>query len=310
MRPTFLCSRSGLLRLAAPLTPRRTPQRSFHINCPARQTATAFLRPIPAAVTAQISAFRERTKISIADDHTLLDAITHPSYRYNDTVNVDGDRFFRLQLLGDKVLNLYVAEYILAKYPQLPAPSVSSVAEAYIGTRAMAGVAKTFGIQNVMRWKGSKVPDTPGEAVIAGRVMQALLGAIYQENGMVAARDFIIANILSRAVDMETHLKLAHPKTVLAAVAKSKKLSKPVSRLLKETGRLSHAPVFVVGVYSGVQKIGEGYGSSLKMAEARAVTDALKRHYLEEVKNVKLPSEIDEDSTTFFEDEAVAAAKQ
>ena len=40
-------------------------------------------------------------------------------------------------------------------------------------------------------------------------------------------------------------------------------------RLLKETGRLSNSPVFVVGVYSGIEQLGEGFGSSLKMAEYR-----------------------------------------
>ena len=40
-------------------------------------------------------------------------------------------------------------------------------------------------------------------------------------------------------------------------------------RLLKETGRLSISPVFVVGIYSGGEKLGEGFGSSLKIAEFR-----------------------------------------
>lgn len=40
-------------------------------------------------------------------------------------------------------------------------------------------------------------------------------------------------------------------------------------RLLKETGRFSNSPVFVVGIYSGQDKLGEGFGSSLKMAEYR-----------------------------------------
>jgi large subunit ribosomal protein L44 len=40
-------------------------------------------------------------------------------------------------------------------------------------------------------------------------------------------------------------------------------------RLLKETGRFSNSPVFVVGVYSGAEQLGEGFGSSLKMAEYR-----------------------------------------
>lgn len=69
-------------------------------------------------------------------------------------------------------------------------------------------------------------------------------------------------------------------------------------RLLKETGRFSNSPIFIVGIYSGVDKLGEGFGSSLKMAEyrvcnspfyhstliivvlAQAAEDALHRLYL------------------------------
>ena len=45
-----------------------------------------------------------------------------------------------------------------------------------------------------------------------------------------------------------------------------------LDRLLKETGRFSNSPVYVVGVYSGADKLGEGFGSSLKMAEFRVST--------------------------------------
>ena len=68
-------------------------------------------------------------------------------------------------------------------------------------------------------------------------------------------------------------------------------------RLLKETGRYSNSPVFVVGIYTGPDQLGEGFGSSLKMAEyrvryllssvfciflsaAKAAEDALHRVYL------------------------------
>lgn len=53
-----------------------------------------------------------------------------------------------------------------------------------------------------------------------------------------------------------------------------------LSRLLSETGRLSSSPVFVVGIFSGSDKLGEGFGTSLKMAEYRAAEDALHRLYL------------------------------
>ena len=40
-------------------------------------------------------------------------------------------------------------------------------------------------------------------------------------------------------------------------------------RLLKETGRFSNSPVFVVGIFSGADQLGEGFGASLRMAEYR-----------------------------------------
>lgn len=46
-------------------------------------------------------------------------------------------------------------------------------------------------------------------------------------------------------------------------------MTRRFTRLLKETGRHSISPIFVVGVYSGADKLGEGFGSSLKMAEYR-----------------------------------------
>lgn len=46
-------------------------------------------------------------------------------------------------------------------------------------------------------------------------------------------------------------------------------------RLLKETGRFSNSPIFVVGIYSGADKLGEGFGNSLKMAEYRVCDQTL-----------------------------------
>src|SRR5882762_8832069 len=46
-------------------------------------------------------------------------------------------------------------------------------------------------------------------------------------------------------------------------------LRSPLHRLLKETGRFSNSPIYVVGIYSGADQLGEGFGSSLRMAEYR-----------------------------------------
>jgi large subunit ribosomal protein L44 len=56
----------------------------------------------------------------------------------------------------------------------------------------------------------------------------------------------------------------------------------PVSRLIAESGRHTRTPVFVVGLYSGREKLGEGQGASLKEAKARANINALRAWYLYE----------------------------
>lgn len=64
--------------------------------------------------------------------------------------------------------------------------------------------------------------------------------------------------------------------------------------IISETGRLSRHPVFVVGVYSGHDKLGEGVGSSLDEARNRAAVAALKSWYLYSPLEVYLPSDTED----------------
>lgn len=100
--------------------------------------------------------------------------------------------------------------------------------------------------------------------------MQALIGALStQGNSPNGAQSFVHAHILSRSIDPKPYLNMSNARHLVATLFHSKKMERPTMRLLKETGRLSATPTFVVGCYAGLEKIGEGYGSSLKMAELR-----------------------------------------
>ena len=99
---------------------------------------------------------------------------------------------------------------------------------------------------------------------------------------MAATRGFIHSYLLSRRLDLASLLKFHDPKRVLSATCKKYGKPAPQSRMIAETGRLSINPVFVVGVYSGAVKLGEGTGSSIRMAEYHAAEDALRRLYLSE----------------------------
>ncbi|KND01661.1 mitochondrial 54S ribosomal protein YmL3 [Spizellomyces punctatus DAOM BR117] len=296
MRTLLLGSRTRVVRAWCQQAPCTTLQ-----SRPISYTST----PSPQDL-AKLSAFSARTGFQFSDNKLLNEALTHKSFPSGPK-----SAFSRLQYLGGKVLGLYVTEHVYMKFPELPAESVESVVKAYIGDKALASLGKHFGIPTVMRWKGNSEETSQisanGEALVAGKVLQALIGALYQDKGAKITRQFVHAHFLSRSVDIESHLKLLNPKRLLVQITKAKGQVRPVSRLVKESGRQSSSPVFIVGIYSGVEKIGEGHGSSLEMAETRAVRDALQKHYLQEVKDIKLPSDLDEDSITFFDKDATNA---
>jgi large subunit ribosomal protein L44 len=116
-------------------------------------------------------------------------------------------------------------------------------------------------------------------------VPRALTALIYQKCSLPSARQFVHSYFLSREVDLRGMIKFFDPKKALLEMVLKLRRERPKSRyvpsttgslsltvpnrLLKETGRFSNSPVFVVGIFSGADQLGEGFGSSLKMAEFR-----------------------------------------
>lgn len=98
---------------------------------------------------------------------------------------------------------------------------------------------------------------------------RALTALIYHHRSLSVARKFAHTFFLSRLVDLRGLIKFRDPKLALSFTVEQFGRERPISRLLRESGRNSSAPVFVVGIFSGVDKLGEGFGGSLKMAEYR-----------------------------------------
>ncbi|KAF8475343.1 hypothetical protein DFH94DRAFT_635655 [Russula ochroleuca] len=203
-----------------------------------------------------------------------------------------------LSTLGNVLLGLFASEFVTASYPHLPTRVVKAAVSAYVGPNTCAGVAKEVGAAPLLRWH--RTPSTPLKPAVLhydalSSITRSLVALIYQRRSLSSARKFAHQFFLGREVDLRKMLKFRDPKVALTETVAKFGREIPVSRLLKETGRFSNSPVFVVGVYSGAEQLGEGFGSSLKMAEYRAAEDALHRLYL-----TKTPPEMVRLPTTTF----------
>lgn len=122
--------------------------------------------------------------------------------------------------------------------------------------------------------------------------VRALVGALSLHAGRPAAKSFVTSHILSRHLELSSLFAFKEPVRELARLCQRENFEHPVARMLSETGRHSRTPVFVVGIYSGHDKLGEGSGPSLADARVRASVAALKAWYLYSPgRDVRLPSE-------------------
>ncbi|KAI0792111.1 60S ribosomal protein L3 [Abortiporus biennis] len=253
--------------------------------------------PTPTA----LSAFAHRIGLAstLKSPNLIEQACTHPSviplyekYRPSNALPATNGN---LAALGNALLGLFATEFVNATYPHLPTRVLKAAVSAYVGDTSCAYIAKEMGATPLLRWH--RLPNTPTRPAVLhadamSSIPRALTGLVYQERSLLGARSFVHKFFLSRDIDLRSMIKFRDPKLALQETVNKYGRERPVSRLLKETGRFSNSPVFVVGIYSGADKLGEGFGSSLKMAEFRAAEDSLLRLYLtrQPPQTVQLPS--------------------
>lgn len=141
--------------------------------------------------------------------------------------------------------------------------------------------------------KGEEETYNHFQDVAYSSFVQAVVGSIFTHCGREAARDFVKSHILSRQVPLDGMFQFKLPTRELAMLCAREGFQAPTARLESETGRMSRTPVFVVGIYSGTEKLGEGAGASLDIARWKASMNALKAWYLYSPGNkVRVPSDM------------------
>lgn len=196
-----------------------------------------------------------------------------------------------LAVRGRSVMLHYIHEYLYFNYPKLRAVMLRDIRDFLNSDSVVMDLASHLGITQLIHT--SKILSDPSNASVIRTAFCSVVGLLYENQGGKAARsfvhDFIISQLASQ--DLSELIKLQQPRFILHAILRSKGKHRPASRLIKESGRATHFPSFVVGVYSGAELLGEGCGTSLKRAEREAMLAALRTHFQTELSNVVLPSD-------------------
>ncbi|GJJ69059.1 large subunit ribosomal protein L15 [Entomortierella parvispora] len=135
----------------------------------------------------KIAQVYERLGFGLSDSNLMTQAVTHKSFAHGSLPTNE-----KLSYLGRQFLEMHVAEknWDRVKSNKTLKANISHS----LGSEKLAKVAKSMGINEVMRWKPNSSAAS-GEATVLAQTMEAIVGAVYHDKGSKAAREFVTKHI-------------------------------------------------------------------------------------------------------------------
>jgi ribonuclease III len=203
-------------------------------------------------------------------------ALTHRSVLRGETDShlVSNER---LEFLGDSVLGFVIAEYLHDQFPDEDEGFLTRLRAKIVNGQALARVATSINLgsailvsENMEQAQGRRNPTILADA------LEAIIGALYLDKGLPAARTFIERVMLADVDLADLAARHDNYKSALLEFAQARAWPQPLYRLAREEGP-SHDRIFTVEVVLNNRIYGMGTAASKKKAEQIAAGEALKR---------------------------------
>jgi ribonuclease-3 len=224
-----------------------------------------------------LGALQKEIGVRFRDVGLLRCALTHASYLNEnpDPGAVDNER---LEFLGDAVAGFVTAEYIYQSFPGWQEGQLTALRAKLVRSDTLARFAGEIGLgHHLLLGRGEELLGGRDRVTMLCDAFEALLGAVYLDQGLDTAREFFVPFLASQLEEYSEEAALRDAKTSLQEWAQAVHHETPRYVTVEETGP-DHDKQFTVEVLIGDQSRGRGKGRSKQMAEqaaARAALDAL-----------------------------------
>ncbi|MFH1773289.1 MAG: ribonuclease III [Patescibacteria group bacterium] len=223
------------------------------------------------------SKFEKQIKIKFKNEDLLRQAVTHRSY-LNEHPDLGLSHNERLEFLGDAVLEIVVTEYLFNNFLNTPEGDLTNWRASLVNGKRLSEVALELNIEKYLYLsKGeSKDKNSKARQCILANAIEALIGAIYLDQGMKAAKNFIKQTILSKLNNILINHLYIDPKSKFQEKSQELFGMTPHYKVLNESGS-DHAKIFEIGLYLGEELISSGKGSSKQEAQVEAASSGLEK---------------------------------
>lgn len=216
---------------------------------------------------------KDKLSVKFNDLQLLVTAFTHRSYvnEHKKTAQTHNER---MEFLGDAVLELAVTEFLYGNFED-PEGILTNWRSALVRTESIGAAAASWEFEPLLRLsRGEKRGTQRARLQILANAYEAVIGAIYLDQGYEASKEFINKSLLSTLPAILESGSWMDPKSHLQELAQSVEGYTPVYKVLEEEGP-DHEKMFTIGAFvNGVLK-GKGQGPSKQIGQQQAAEQAL-----------------------------------
>lgn len=211
--------------------------------------------------------------ITFASQELLKAAFYHRSY-LNESHGVKESNE-RLEFLGDAVLSFHTSHFLYTKYPTDPEGTLTNIRSSLVKTKSLADSARELHLGDLLFLsRGEEDSGGRTNSSLLADTFEALLGAIFLDQGIMVAREFLEKHLYRKVEDIVKNKSYVDYKSLLQEIIQSESRISPTYTVTKSEGP-DHAKTFWVEAKAGDRVLGSGMGKSKQEAESAAATNAL-----------------------------------
>lgn len=214
--------------------------------------------------------------ITFQNPKLLAQSLVHRSY-LNENPESDLSSNERLEFLGDTVLSFIISDLLFSWFPTYREGYLTNLRSRIVRTSSLAQIAKKLRLGDyLLMGRGEEESGGRKKPSLLADSLEALIGAIYLDQGDQAARAFIKREFTPFMEKLLKKPKVKDYKSTLQEIVQAKVKKSPVYKTLKAVGP-AHAKTFTVAVYLKGKILGQGRGASKQEAQQQAAKAALEK---------------------------------
>ncbi len=214
--------------------------------------------------------------ISFRQESLLEQAFVHLSY-LNENPGFGRPSNERLEFLGDAVLNFIVTEKLYEEFSKLPEGELTEIRASLVCRDTLAELASSLKLGDwLLLGRGEEANGGRAKASNLANAMEALIGALYLDQGLAKARRFILRQLKPELEKIKAGKTTPNYKALVQELIQGQKRPTPVYRLVEATGP-DHSKQFTAEILVDGEALGRGTGKSKKVAESQAARAAWEK---------------------------------